>query len=157
MAVEIKLASSDERDQLRPTRRYSTFLFLISMAMGIPLLLSGIGHLANMHLFLDSVYRYQVLPNAFVPFAASFLPAASTVTGTALVLGQLQRASLCFAAGLYGCFACAQLIQLVSDGSPVDCGCFVWLAHETSFTNVIILLLTSAVGLTTAIAIVPKK
>ena len=146
MAIEIELEKPQIAKHFDERKLRSTLSLIVCLALGLPLLLSGIGHLANTHIFLDSLYRYQLLPNGIVPYVASVLPALTAVTGGALILGQFTRASLFFAGTLFACFACAQLIQLASTGKPIDCGCFVWLPHQTSFWNVAVLILVSLIA-----------
>lgn len=118
----------------------------IAYLAGIPLLVSGVGHLANPHLFLDSVFRYQILPVFLVPWVVAVFPALTGVVGISLIFRQHSAASLYLAAILFVIFCLAQFMQLITAGAPIDCGCFVWLAHETSFINVGVLAI--ACGLT---------
>lgn len=126
-------------------------LHIVCILLGLPLLVSGVGHLANPHKFLDSVFRYQVVPNDWVPFVATILPASTAVVGVSLVLGLNVRASLISSGVLFSSFATAQLIQLLSSGKPIDCGCFVWLPHSTSFLNVVVLLATAGIAFGTGL------
>ena len=96
MAIEIELEKPQIAKQFDERKLRSTLSLIVCLALGLPLLLSGIGHLANTHIFLDSLYRYQLLPNGIVPYVASVLPALTAVTGGALILGQFTRASLFF-------------------------------------------------------------
>jgi hypothetical protein len=111
----------------------------VSFLLGAPLAFSGVGHLANMNLFLDSVYRYELLPPNWVPPFAMLLPSLTTVVGIALLLGLFRKGALWLAAGLYLCFGLAQGCQLYFGGQPVDCGCFVWFSHQTNTWNVVVL------------------
>jgi len=120
--------------------RFVKWHWLAGFLAGIPLLASGIGHLANPHLFLNSVYRYNLLPIDFVPAVASTLPSVTAVVGVSLVTGFVRRAGALLATALYAVFASAQGSQLVLHDHPIDCGCFVWFSHETSWLNVSLLL-----------------
>lgn len=120
---------------------------------GTVLLISGLGHLSNTHAFLDTVYRYQILPYSLVPLIASFLPALTVVVGVALVFGKMLRGSLWISAGLFSGFAGAQAVQLLSTGASIECGCFVWFPHQTSFFNVVCLLLLSSISVACSLAV----
>lgn len=144
------------RPKLNNSSLFSFTITVVSVLVGITFLFSGLGHLSNMHLFLDSVHRYQILPNWMVPAFASTLPPLTTVCGMALITGQFQRVALIFAGLLFGCFAIAQFVQLISTGQAIDCGCFVWLEHETSFTNVVVLTTAAIVAVTIAVKFLPQ-
>ncbi|HMO16187.1 MAG TPA: MauE/DoxX family redox-associated membrane protein [Pirellulaceae bacterium] len=128
-------------------RRRTLIVFVICFILGSPLLLSGAGHLANMHHFLDRIYGYDLLPVAIVPWVASFLPALTTTVGVCLVIGVCQKGALLGAASLFLLFAGAQTGQLWWHESSVDCGCFVWFESSTSVYNVGILVGAAATAI----------
>ncbi len=133
---------------------------VLSLVIGGPLLFSGIGHIANLHLFLESVYRYNLLPIDLVPWVASGLSSITAVVGVSLVFGLFWSSACVVAAGLYLLFATAQAAQLFLQSKSIDCGCFVWISHPTSYFNVAVLLCVGLLALSAGLrttAYQPRK
>lgn len=101
----------------------SATLFSIKTVLGGILLWSGLTHLSNQALFLESIFRYRVFSPAIAVIIAAYLPTFQVTIGSFLLLGLFRRFSLWTTFVLTFLFFLIQLVTLLR-GLEIDCGCF---------------------------------
>jgi len=84
----------------------------LQVALGMVLLLSGIGKARDRHSLVAGALRYRVLAPGVVRPAAALLPFVEVSLGAALVLGVSHRPTAWLAAALFAVFAVAVGINL---------------------------------------------
>ena len=73
--------------------------------------------------FAHMICNYKIIPGSLVNLLGIYLPWLEAITGVALILGVLRRASLLAIGGMLIVFIVALGINLARDHA-VDCGCF---------------------------------
>lgn len=101
----------------------SATLFSIKTVLGGILLWSGLTHLSNQALFLESIFRYRVFSPAIALYIAAYLPTFQVTIGSFLLLGLFRRFSLWTTFVLTLAFFLVQFLTLLR-GLEIDCGCF---------------------------------
>jgi len=95
----------------------------LELAIGCVLCLSGLIHFSNPYFFLESVLRYDLLPQTLAPAIVAGLVGLNLFVGASLVLGVLRSGALLTAALLFFVFTVAQFTAYWRD-MPIGCGCF---------------------------------
>lgn len=105
------------------TQAKSALTKTLELGIGCVLCLSGLLHFSNPYFFLESVLRYDLLPQALAPVVVACLVGLNLFVGASLVLGVLRSGALLTAALLFFVFTVAQLTAYWRD-MPIGCGCF---------------------------------
>jgi uncharacterized membrane protein YphA (DoxX/SURF4 family) len=95
----------------------------LQVALGMVLLVSGIGKARDRHSLVAGALRYRVLAPGVVRPAAALLPFVEVSLGAALLLGVWHRPTAWLAAALFAIFAVAVGINL-RRGRAIPCHCF---------------------------------
>lgn len=101
----------------------SAFTKTLELGIGCVLCLSGLIHFSNPYFFLESVLRYDLLPQTLAPAIVAGLVGLNLFVGGSLVLGVLRSGALLTAALLFFVFTVAQFTAYWRD-MPIGCGCF---------------------------------
>ena len=125
------------------------FILILRLVLGSSFILSGITKIFSMTSFIDTVYRFNVLPEVLnLPFSV-FFPVAELVFGVALVIGYLTKFSSFSIMFMLIMMLAAIVPQLLGGPEIGDCGCFGGLMDSAVDENLLIrdILLFSAVYL----------
>ncbi len=112
--------SSPAMIQGRMFDRFSDFL---SIAAGIPLLVSGWLHWMNPFAFYESIRAYKLLSDVAAALVAFGLPGVLICCAGSLIFGHWRHAGQVVGSILFACFAFLQLSALIR-GLNISCGCF---------------------------------
>ena len=95
----------------------------LQVALGLVLLVSGIGKMRDRHSLVAGAIRYRVLAPGVVRPAAGLLPFVEVGLAVALLIGVSHRPTAWLAAALFAAFAVAVGINL-RRGRAIPCHCF---------------------------------
>ena len=95
----------------------------LQVALGIVLLMSGIGKARDRHSLVAGALRYRVLAPDLVRPAAALLPFVEVGLAVALLIGVSHRPTAWLAAALFAAFSVAVGINL-RRGRAIPCHCF---------------------------------
>lgn len=113
-------------------------IFAVRCIIGSSFIVSGITKVFAMTSFIETVYRFNVLPEVFaVPFAVLF-PVFELVFGISLVIGYLTRFSAFCICGMLMMMLVAIVPQLLGGPRIDDCGCFGGLMDSAVNSNLLI-------------------
>ncbi|MBN2414278.1 DoxX family membrane protein [bacterium] len=113
-------------------------VLFLRVIIGASFILSGITKILAMTPFIETVYRFNVLPELFaVPFAALF-PVFELVFGISLLIGYLTRLSAFCICGMLLMMLVAIVPQLLGGPKIADCGCFGGLMDSAVDINLLI-------------------
>lgn len=98
-------------------------LLAIRCAVGLLLLVGGIGKLANLPRYRRIVSAYDILPKAGVRVFSYGLPIAEALSGLLLLAGVLSPVPQTIAACLFLVFATAIATNLLRGRLDLPCGC----------------------------------
>ncbi len=110
------------RNLIRDTVYGNGLTFAIRVFLGGLLLLLGCSKLYDPSAFGDVIARYDILPQAFIGYAAIVIPVLETVVGLFLVIGYKTRASAGLSIILMIFFILFIGVNLAR-GRSFDCGC----------------------------------
>ncbi|MBP7736836.1 MAG: DoxX family membrane protein [Spirochaetes bacterium] len=96
---------------------------ILRVALGAMLAFTGAVKLTDPASFGLIVARYDILPEALVPYAASYVPSLELILGLCLLIGVKVRASAAVAFLLMTAFI-AFISVNVARGRSFECGCF---------------------------------
>jgi len=106
------------------------------LLVGLPLIVSGLIHLAGPYFFLEAVLQYQLVRGLPAQLVAMTVMVSSVVLGTAIVFySRLGPISLGLSALLFLIFAVAQL-SAVMRGLNIACGCFGATNHQIGWMSI---------------------
>lgn len=113
------------------------YLFLgARIIVGILLLVSGAGKLANRAEFVSIVGGYRLLPKPVLPIFGFVLPLAEIVTGMMMLLGLFSPLPAYAACGLFLVFIFAIAVNLLRGSTETACGCFAGRLEKISWALV---------------------
>jgi len=106
------------------------------LIVGLPLIVSGLIHLAGPYFFLEAVLQYQLVRGLPAQFVAMIVMVSSVVLGTAIVFySRLSPISLGLSAVLFLSFVVAQ-VSAVARGLNIACGCFGATNHQIGWMSI---------------------
>lgn len=124
------------------------YLFLAArIIVGILLLVSGLGKLANRSEFVSIVGAYRLLPQSVLPIFGFALPLAEVVTGVMTLVGVLSPIPVYAACVLFLIFIFAITINLLRGSTETPCGCFAGRLEKISWSLVIRNLMLTGLAL----------
>ena len=114
------------------------FVLLLRIIIGASFILSGITKIFEMTSFIDTVHRFNVLPESLIiPFSV-FFPVIELVFGIALSIGYLTRFSSFSIMFMLLMMVVAIVPQLLGGPEIGDCGCFGGLMDSAVDINLVI-------------------
>jgi len=118
-------------------------LFLLRLALGVPLLWAGVVKAQDPLLFAQTVRAYEVLPLPLIHPFAVIVPWVEMAAGLCLVLGFWTRSAALLTLPLLLAFEAALGVNLYR-GASFSCGCFALdgtggSLHEAALRNVFLI------------------
>lgn len=101
----------------------------VQLALAFVLLIAGTAKLRQLARFRTAVADYAILPARLVGGVAVAVPVAEILVGVSMLIGFAARPAAVLAAGLFGAFAGAMVVNLAR-GRSIECGC-LGLSAET--------------------------
>ncbi len=108
-------------------------LFAARLFVGVLLLVSGAGKLANRSEFLEIAAAYKLLPKRALPAFSYALPTAEVITGVMVLLGVFTPIPTYVACGLFLLFIFAMTVNLLRGANDTPCGCFAGRLEKISW------------------------
>jgi len=106
------------------------------LIVGLPLIVSGLIHLAGPYFFLEAVLQYQLIRGLPAHFIAMLMMVSSVVLGTAIVFfPRMGPVSLGLSAVIFLSFVVAQVSAVVR-GLNIACGCFGATNHQIGWMSI---------------------
>jgi len=99
------------------------FLTVLKLGFGFIFIIASIGKIIDPAGFMEKVYEYSMLPDAFVPVFAYTLPWVEFIIGLLLMFDIYVQSAALIAIFSLIAFMIAIMVQ-VSRGVSMDCGCF---------------------------------
>lgn len=125
-----------------------TYLALAArVIVGVLLLVSGLGKLANRPEFVRVVATYRLLPQSVVPIFGFALPLAEGIAGVMMLLGIMSPIPAYAACVLFLIFILAITINLLRGSTETECGCFAGRLEKISWSLVLRNLTLTALAL----------
>lgn len=124
------------------------YLFISArVIVGILLLVSGLGKLANRTEFVRILGAYRLLPRSVLPHFGFALPLAELITGIMMLLDVFRPIPAYAASGLFLIFIFAITINLLRGSGDTPCGCFAGRLEKISWTLVVRNLMLTSLAL----------
>lgn len=123
--------------------------FAAQMVVAIALIASGIAHISNPYIFLESVLAYQIFPREIVPWLVAIITYVVMFSGLAVLTGLFRPQVYALTTALFLAFVVMQ-VSVLFRGMEIGCGCFGPSEHALDWRTVgssFLLLLSSFAAL----------
>lgn len=114
--------------------RHRILTIFVRLILGSVFIYAGFDKILHPALFAETVYNYQILPDALINLTAIILPWLELVLGVILIVGIWMPGAVIISNVVLMTFLGALLFSLAR-GLDIRCGCFFSSAMESS-TNI---------------------
>ncbi len=118
-----------------PSQKTGRLAIGISWLIALVFAFSGIEHLRNPWLFLNTIFKYEFLNGYSAVFAAALMPVLQLTLATMLLSGTERRLGLWVSTLLFFFFLSIQIIAKIR-GLEISCGCFGSFSEPISMKTI---------------------
>ncbi|MGB0679039.1 MAG: MauE/DoxX family redox-associated membrane protein [Polyangiales bacterium] len=108
---------------MNPARLRWALTWLCRLAVALVFIFAAVPKLLDPAAFAQSIDNYRLLPSAWAPYIALWVPPLELVIAAALLVGIGERGAASIAGLMLVVFAVG-IAQAIVRGIDIDCGCF---------------------------------